>query len=335
MSDLLKKAFGIILCIFGFIFSIFNTAMIFYNIDKDKSEIIVYIISLILTGILPIWGGFKMIKNSKKIPSTEKDMDLSSNKNIEEFTITEEVLKPKTRSKRTSTNNEQNNIQEDESLGKTGSFFSQNKDTLKGLFWLICIIMFLVFQIKSCGENDNEKNKTVRKDANPSNSDNIQTQSKYEIPQLQSDFVKIYVKYSSDYNEAINELQKSLLRTKRSKEVSILFSNSKKAENWIGTIVSLSTNTEGKAALEIELLNTDIKIITWNNTLSDWDTNTLIPQDSKLFNSLLNMKEGDTVIFSGRFFADEKDGIIFCNLTELGAMTSPEILMKFESVSIK
>ena len=68
------------------------------------------------------------------------------------------------------------------------------------------------------------------------------------------------------------------------------------AVNWVGKISTLSSNSEGKGVLEIEIAN-DIHIKTWNNALSDISDQTLIDPGSTLFAKISALKVGQKVVF--------------------------------------
>lgn len=149
-------------------------------------------------------------------------------------------------------------------------------------------------------------------------------------PKEQLSFEKIVNEFIVLYKKADNELKKSAIRTDRKNKLK----NSEishKITNWIGTLVDLSTNSDGKAYITVRILP-DIEIKTWNNALSDIADNTLIEQSSELYNKLMNMKKGQRVKFSGMFVLSGDDFFKETSMTESGAMESPEFLFKFSDV---
>lgn len=150
------------------------------------------------------------------------------------------------------------------------------------------------------------------------------------IPEIESKFINTVEKYSNDFNELNNELQQSIMRDQRQK---YLLENLKKysVKSWIGTIQKLETNSDGKAILSIRIAP-DIEIKTWNNAVSDFESNSLIEKESSVYSSLLSLSEGQKVYFSGHFFPSNKDFIEETSLTIEGSMKKPEFLFKFESV---
>ena len=154
--------------------------------------------------------------------------------------------------------------------------------------------------------------------------------SQNALPKVQNQFITTVGKYSSSFSEAKNELQQSLLRDNRKTEISTTLS-SLRVKGWIGTISSLETNSEGKAILSLKI-SPDIRIKTWNNALSDINSYTLIEKSSSLYKTLLNLSQGQKVVFSGTFFPSKDDYVREGSLTISGSMTSPEYIFKFKSL---
>jgi hypothetical protein len=150
-------------------------------------------------------------------------------------------------------------------------------------------------------------------------------------PNSQKQFEQIIATYSAEYDKGENELQQSVARNSRKKDLQQLGIRS--ATDWVGTLSDLSTNNDGKAVVEIEL--GDIKIKTWNNAYSDIGYDTLIDLESALFKSLLNVKKGAKVKFSGSFFSgDDLDYVEENSFTIRGSMKDPEFLFKFSNVAV-
>ncbi|MCK9453506.1 MAG: hypothetical protein M0Q90_17575, partial [Bacteroidales bacterium] len=155
-------------------------------------------------------------------------------------------------------------------------------------------------------------------------------QVKIAIPSEQEQFINAIENYVNSFRAAKNELQQYALRDQRKNELAKLM-HGRSVSSWVGTISQLGTNTEGKAHLSIRV-SPDIEIKTWNNALSDINSNTLIPKGSELYSSLFNLSRGQKVQFSGSFFSSEADYIEEISLTIQGSMRYPEFLFKFKSV---
>ena len=150
------------------------------------------------------------------------------------------------------------------------------------------------------------------------------------MPENEKQFINAVEKYVSGFREAKNELQESTLRDQRKNEIAKTISG-RMVSSWVGKINQLETNTEGKAILSIKI-SPNIEIKTWNNALSDINSNTLIAKGSKLYNSLFELSRGQQVEFSGSFFSSQSDYIEETSITIQGSMRSPEFLFKFKSV---
>jgi len=148
----------------------------------------------------------------------------------------------------------------------------------------------------------------------------------------QAAFIQTVESYYQPYKDAPNELKGSALRTERKEALAKLMSN-RTVTNWSGTLESLDTNSEGKAAISIKLDSSSVTVATWSNGLSDFGFDTLIANSSDLYNKISDMSEGDHVTFSGEFLESDKDYLSESSLTENGAMTTPTFIMKFSDVA--
>jgi len=195
---------------------------------------------------------------------------------------------------------------------------------------VIVVPLFFAFSGK-----DAPKNGDLAASANSATPTNPTPRPSTTVPERQAALSGTVAKYYAQYKQMPNELKKSAVRTERGREISRIFKGATRADEWIGTIDSMGTTGEGRAYVVIKLLpdSSDVKIHTWNNSISDAFDSSLIPQGSDLFSKLSAFKEGDTVCFSGKFFeSDGSDFIKATNMTEAGSMRSPEFLFKFSSI---
>jgi len=155
------------------------------------------------------------------------------------------------------------------------------------------------------------------------------------LPAKQQAFTTAVESYFSPYRSAPNELKKSTLRTQRSGAIKKALGNSKAVSGWVGTLKKMSTNSEGKAFIEIKLDGSDVMVQCWNNGLSDIMDKTLIEQGSKMFTAIADLSKGDKVVFSGTFVKGDKDWVGEQSMTESGSMTDPEFTFRFSSVKRK
>ncbi|GAA1484732.1 TM2 domain-containing protein [Brachybacterium fresconis] len=102
-------------------------------------------------------------------------------------------------------------------------------------------------------------------------------------------------------------------------------------ESWVGTVVTVDANGEGKAVVTLSI-DEDIEIGTWNNAFSDVSDNTLIEQGTPLYDSALALAPGDTVEFSGtlKSGSESNDECYYAsNMTEVMSIDSPDYIMTF------
>ena len=151
-------------------------------------------------------------------------------------------------------------------------------------------------------------------------------------PQRQKEFTNMINKYKSQYQSALNELQKTDLRKKRDTDISLFTARDLSVSKWVGTISGIGTETDGKAYFTMLLTQSNIAVKTFNNSSSDSKYKTMVLPSSPLYNSIFNLKNGDEVVFSGNFVRDEQAGILEISLTEVGKMKQPEFLMIFSSI---
>lgn len=155
-------------------------------------------------------------------------------------------------------------------------------------------------------------------------------------PDIQMQFENVIATYKEHYKQGDTDLQKGYSRTQRKQAIQALNMRGQ-AKGWIGVIKTIGANNEGKAHVSISL-NHDLQLKTWNNAVSDTFDNTLIPINSPLYNTLLSMKPGQKVKFSGHFliseYADGADYYEEGSLSTAGAMLNPEFIFYFEDIAL-
>jgi hypothetical protein len=177
-------------------------------------------------------------------------------------------------------------------------------------------------------------NETAVARASSSQKDSISatTADKPELamPAEQAAFIKAVVWARQAYKDAPNKLAKGGVRSQRRTRICQAL-NSTGASGWLGRIAKLGSNNNGKGVLTVEIAD-NVQLTTWNNALSDIGTNTLIDPGSALFVALAQMKKGQQVIFSGRFFPDETDCVAEQSMSLSGSMREPEFVFRFNEV---
>lgn len=87
------------------------------------------------------------------------------------------------------------------------------------------------------------------------------------LPTEQKRFIEIIEHARNQFDEAKNDLAKGATRPARAKAICSAF-RSKQVRDWIGRVYRLSSNSDGKGVLTIEV-GEQIRLGTTNNALSD------------------------------------------------------------------
>lgn len=151
-----------------------------------------------------------------------------------------------------------------------------------------------------------------------------------DIPGPQLMFIGVVEEARSAYIAAANDMAKGAARPARAKAICQTLKPGL-ISGWVGAITTLSSNSDGKGVLVVEIAP-DIFLATWNNELSDIGHSTLIEGDSKLLKKTADMKVGQRVRVKGRFFPSETDCIEEQSVTLRGSMRKPEFTFKFADV---
>jgi hypothetical protein len=152
------------------------------------------------------------------------------------------------------------------------------------------------------------------------------------LPRDEAEFISLLASFKERYHAAANEFQKSTVRRERSAALA-RSQRDRSVDGWNGTVSSIQTTGDGSGILSIKPLGYGwITIETWNNSLSDIDSGSLIPAGSPLYEQVSHLSVGEQVIFAGTFGSGELDYLKESSLTEVGAMDEPEFIFTFSSV---
>jgi len=209
----------------------------------------------------------------------------------------------------------------------------------------IMIPLVLVFIVGAAGSSGDSEEKTSTPQATSSPGDETQEPVKAEepvkvepsggeygeYPAAQAKFINIIEAAKETIGNAETDLQRNVALRARDKDLCAILGNNK-ATKWTGLIDNVGANGEGKAYVEIKIADR-ITIKTWNNALSDFSDNTLIPTTSDFFDNLVAMKDGDLVNFSATFLKSSNSCLTKANMTEVFYGISPEFIVKFSNVS--
>lgn len=150
----------------------------------------------------------------------------------------------------------------------------------------------------------------------------------YPAPQLK--FVQTVDTAKTAISDAETDLQESVALRARDKALCKILGNNK-ATNWTGVIGRIGANGEGKAYVTVDI-GDDMKVSTWNNALSDFRDDTLIPTTSSFFDDLVALKKGDPVTFSGTFLSSNDSCLKKSNLTDIFYGRDPDFVFRFSDV---
>jgi hypothetical protein len=181
------------------------------------------------------------------------------------------------------------------------------------------------------GHDGNAPNSSSSK--TPDQTNVAQATPAIKLPNDEAQFIGIVQKAQQASQSAENDLQKGGVRATREKELCSAL-GSLSISNWVGEIYALSSNSDGKGVLAIKIAP-DAYVQTWNNSLSDITDNTLIDPNSPLFTKAAQLKEGQTVKFSGSFFrsSDDSAGCLSeGSMTLDGKLSAPEFIFRFADV---
>ena len=210
--------------------------------------------------------------------------------------------------------------------GKCGKCGTQLKKKSRILYIAIGISALIVI----AGRKESSP-VSPNRSADSSLSSNYPSSKEKSLPLSQLRFVDITIEHREHFQKAINEIQQSQARERRKLDFERLFANSLMVAGWVGSIADITTTTDGMAAISINIADR-IQLKTWNNKLSDLDSQTLISKDSDLYRYLSDLKQGDEVIFSGTLLKSRDDHVNESSLTIEGSMNSPEFIIKFTNI---
>ncbi|TKU44009.1 hypothetical protein FDX24_05455 [Citrobacter sp. wls716] len=168
--------------------------------------------------------------------------------------------------------------------------------------------------------------------SNSSNSGDVTTVNPKVTYQLKNEaaFVDVIKKSMIDASNAKNDMQIGGVKSVRDKSICSIL-KVKSVSNWIGEVKNISANSDGKGVIALSLPS-NITIKTWNNSLSDIRSNTLVEPGTDVFNSASGLNPGDVVYFSGTFFDDKDNCILEASLSLSGKVKEPEFIFKFSDI---
>lgn len=154
----------------------------------------------------------------------------------------------------------------------------------------------------------------------------------YQKPEQQIHFVNAVANARIAFKGAANDLAKGGIRRERMNVTCAILNNSRLV-GWVGELTKLTTNSDGLGVVTVKI-GEDVYLKTWNNSLSDISTNSMIDPSSKLFAKLSTLKEGNTVVFDASLFSTPNGPDCFseASLSLAGSIRSPEFIAKFSDI---
>ena len=150
------------------------------------------------------------------------------------------------------------------------------------------------------------------------------------MPQDESKFISILRDARREYEAGSNDMAKGAARPARGAALCAAL-QSPVVSGWVGRIYKLSSNSEGKGVLELEV-DPSSYVKTWNNALSDMADETLIEPSSRVFRKAVALKEGQWIKFSGTLIPDQTDCFKEGSVGLRGSIQEPEFIFKFSDV---
>ena len=147
----------------------------------------------------------------------------------------------------------------------------------------------------------------------------------------QDEFCIINKKYSDLRKKTSKDLKLQLYKRKRKKELSNF---DYEFLNWEGKIEEIDSVGDEYAYVSISVCK-NVTIKTWNNEFSDMFDKSLIHIDSELYERIIDLEKGNSVITSGSFTKSDTDYFQETSITDSGSLTEPEYLVKFSEIGKK
>ena len=144
----------------------------------------------------------------------------------------------------------------------------------------------------------------------------------------QKEFCNINKKYSDLSKKTSKDLKLQLYKRKRKKELSKF---DYEFLNWAGKIEEIDSVGDEYAYVSISVCK-NVTIKTWNNEFSDMMDKSLIHIDTELYEILLDLEKGNSVITSGSFTESDSDYFQETSITNKGSLSEPEYLVKFSNI---
>ena len=154
-----------------------------------------------------------------------------------------------------------------------------------------------------------------------------------DVPQNQAAFLDVFQEYLDLFESAETELQGANYLNERDRAL-CEFTDNGRVEGWVGELSSVAANSEGKGVVSVKI-DDDLRVETWNNALSDIFDETLIEPGTALYDSILPLKPGEQVIFSGTFVASSNSCVSDKRFSDSARASKPDFVFRFSDISLR
>lgn len=185
------------------------------------------------------------------------------------------------------------------------------------------LVLFVISAFANSGGNGSAGSSTSSKSAEGSGAASVAS-----MPESQKLFLSIVSKARKEAGGARNDMARGGILAERSNSLKRMDLD---VDGWTGKVADIDSNSDGKGVLSIEIAP-DVYVKTWNNSLSDISSKTLLEPSGAVFKAAANMRKGQRVKFSGSFFRDDEIGLQEQSLSLQGKLREPEFVFKFRSI---
>lgn len=208
-----------------------------------------------------------------------------------------------------------NLLQQNKIIVKQSNIYESKTNTKLKNVSLTVFITLIVFGIIYfvLNNKDNSENKKI-------------TELKELYPLQQKEFEKQRAQFYSEYNNAMNDIQKSqVFNNANSYSGEFAKNNNYEFNNWIGKISTIYTSQGGnnlffEMTSNISGINISYKV--------NYD----IGPSTDIYREISKLKEGDNVEYSFKFIPDIERGIEEASFSEEGSLKAPEFNVVFLNV---
>ena len=151
------------------------------------------------------------------------------------------------------------------------------------------------------------------------------------LPEAQQAFLAAVARGQAGMDEDPNELKRRQLRQRRDEALCAAVPD-RVVTDWTGQVDEVFLARPAQAALSVRLAH-GIRFATHDDVDDDAQAHTLLPEASPVYQTLVDLDEGDEVRFSGVLLPGDDGCLEERSATSSGAMSSPTWLFRFTAVA--